>query len=212
MSLFDYLATPDRPMDKKIFIATEVAKAVDYLHNEAQMIHRDIKVDNVLLRGDEVKLADFGLTFKISDKQKTEKKYLMGPWQSIAPEYIHTEGVEYTTQFDIYSFAFLLYALSSQHSPYPSFNALFHLNNMLTKIKNGSRPEVDFASPLNLVMTQCWDQNPNKRPDARELLRLLSCISSTSSGDKYPQEEMKDIEPENAVNQSNIDDLMKMHL
>ena len=56
-----------------------VAKALAYLHSaEPQVIHRDLKLDNILLggaSGREAKLADFGLarlTASVSRKQSAK--------------------------------------------------------------------------------------------------------------------------------------------
>ena len=44
-------------------------KALDYLHNVAQVIHLDIKPDNILIdREDNIRLSDFGISKVIENK------------------------------------------------------------------------------------------------------------------------------------------------
>ncbi|KAJ3271226.1 hypothetical protein HDV01_006959 [Terramyces sp. JEL0728] len=67
-TLLDYIkqnGSPglEKPLAKKIF--KQLCAAVAYLHLEVGIIHHDIKVENILLSKENVKLADFGLSEEI---------------------------------------------------------------------------------------------------------------------------------------------------
>jgi len=45
----------------------QIASAVDYMHNQALVIHHDIKPDNILVdASDQIKVTDFGISIKLS--------------------------------------------------------------------------------------------------------------------------------------------------
>lgn len=46
----------------------QVCQALDYIHNTLEMVHRDIKVDNVLLHDHKAKLSDFGFARVVKAK------------------------------------------------------------------------------------------------------------------------------------------------
>jgi serine/threonine protein kinase len=68
-----------------------VFSAIEYLHNEANVIHRDIKPDNVVLMDyddlSKVKLIDFGLAVK-STKQGIQDFAKCGTLLYTPPEQI----------------------------------------------------------------------------------------------------------------------------
>lgn len=189
MDVWDYLSHSKKPFDTKVHIAVETARAVEYLHTEAKLIHRDIKIENIFMRGKEVKLGDFGLAVKISDREKSPVQGIIGPWSSCPPEYlnrpnegkyINKAGVEYTTQFDIYAFAILLYLLITQENAY-SASTDAQIISTLARVKAGSRPTINFISPLTPIMRKCWAQAPDARPTSTELLNMLLLIPTQNN-------------------------------
>ncbi|KAI2807398.1 protein serine threonine kinase [Blomia tropicalis] len=49
---------------------TQTAKAVHFMHDELRIAHRDIKIDNVLLHNNRVKLTDFGFAKESWDRAR----------------------------------------------------------------------------------------------------------------------------------------------
>ena len=94
---------------------TELAAAVDYIHEQG-VVHRDIKLGNVLLSSnDHVVLSDFGVSHLFSDRLRTDvnavktmvseactcNRLVMGTQGYIAPEILR--GEEATPAADSYS-------------------------------------------------------------------------------------------------------------
>ena len=51
-----------------MFIVLQVVKALDYLHTELHVIHRDVKPSNILInKQGQVKICDFGISGYLVD-------------------------------------------------------------------------------------------------------------------------------------------------
>jgi serine/threonine protein kinase len=95
---------------------TQLISAVVYLHHDLRVVHRDIKLENILLdRHDNIRLIDFGLsrTFVTEDDLF---KTLCGSPAYIAPELILNQ--EYTQSADIWSCGIVLFALVTGELPF----------------------------------------------------------------------------------------------
>ena len=106
MSLFDTIekirdeGTDDdiKPFEAKKILMTikAIAKALDYLHTEKRILHRDLKGANVLIVGDfdAIKLCDFGVTLPLDEKGVADftRQYVgTQPWS--AKEVIEEETI-----------------------------------------------------------------------------------------------------------------------
>lgn len=112
--LFEWkkLDFPPLSLDKRLSIALDMARGVEYLHGLAHksFIHRDLKPSNVLLGDDyRAKVSDFGLV-KLAPEGKTSvETRLAGTFGYLAPEYAVTGRV--TTKSDVFSFGVMLMEL-----------------------------------------------------------------------------------------------------
>jgi serine/threonine protein kinase len=122
----------------------QLASAMRYLHNDVQVVHRDIKLENCLVDltvpnaesdGGDVLLCDFGMAdFIISDQRDGPEPQSIGLNQNIgpadtstsvagslqyaAPELFDAHGPVYSPAADIWAFGVVLYALLTASLPF----------------------------------------------------------------------------------------------
>lgn len=123
------------PMEHAIQAAIEICYVLDYAL-EFQMIHRDIKPDNLMLtRKSELKLADFGLARVINspDQYQRTSGGLWGTPYYMSPEQFG-DANQLDHRSDMYSLGATLYHLATGRLPFPGDSVLEvmmgHLNRM----------------------------------------------------------------------------------
>ncbi|KAK7308063.1 hypothetical protein VNO77_41654 [Canavalia gladiata] len=100
----------ERPQwGQRVEMALGIARGLLYLHEECetQIIHCDIKPQNVLLDANHTaKIADFGLSKLLKKDQSRTSTNLRGTIGYIAPEWLRSAPI--TAKVDIYSFGVML--------------------------------------------------------------------------------------------------------
>lgn len=96
----------------------EFLLGLDYLHNFARVVHRDIKPDNILIDNeDHVKIADFGVAQMI---ESTEKDLIQGEigTKSFLPPEIYKNNQVKGKPADIWATGITFYMIAVGRSPY----------------------------------------------------------------------------------------------
>eukprot|EP00775_Hariotina_reticulata_P007364 gene7364-7575_t len=159
-------------IDRKrvLSMAVDVARALVFLHHVRRpaVVHRDIKPSNFLLdRSWRVKLADFGLAANSS------KQAHAGTPQYMAPELLQL-GKPYSSKVDIYAFGIMLNEMLSRSPPWSGMAA----PDVKRQVLAGQRPLIDLScpKPLQDLVSSCWAQEPDARPDANVILEQLQLL------------------------------------
>lgn len=163
--------------------AHQSISGVRHLHYwKPQIIHRDLKSLNLLIDDhDNCKIADFGISRYVSEDNATTLAKLRGTFSYCAPELYG--GQTATPQTDVYSLSVLLWEMmmkvvtGNYHRPYAEYPHLIVDYQIIIQVaKNKLRPKIHekCPKPLTDVITICWDQSPEKRPDTGGMLDLLN--------------------------------------
>jgi serine/threonine protein kinase len=138
---------------------SQLLSALDYLHNERMVAHRDIKAENVLLDVNfNIRLIDFGLSHAFSQGQPMMNTMCGSPHYA-APEMIL--GRPYTKAADVWSAGVLLYAMVTGALP---FDDPGDIPNVLRQIV---RSEPEFPDSLTSSLIDLLKRILTKTPEAR---------------------------------------------
>lgn len=151
--------------DVKNTILFQVSFALQFLHRN-NIVHRDIKSDNVLLDHNfKVMLGDFGLS-KVLDNQAE----ITGSPAYIAPEILEMSPASF--EADMYSFGVFTWEMATYNRPFHHLS----IETIFNKVRCGEREKIPFDAPVKLynAITTCWQQNPADRPSAEDMVKVFS--------------------------------------
>ncbi|XP_078712883.1 lymphokine-activated killer T-cell-originated protein kinase [Lampetra fluviatilis] len=169
--------------------ALEVAKGLQYLHKEKMLLHADIKSANIVIMDDfkQIKLCDVGYAMALDENMKLKNKedaYIgTEPWK---PKEALKDGV-ITDRADIFAYGLTLWEMMSLQIPHvviPDEDSEEECNEDSFDDEEyyaalGSRPalnmeELDesYARVIDLFVA-CTDEDPQKRPSAENIVRML---------------------------------------
>lgn len=158
-------------------IAIQLAAGLEKAHQQ-QVVHRDIKPDNIMLSSTGVlKIMDFGLAKVKGQDRLTQEGVSMGTIDYMSPEQISHEH-EIDHRSDIFSFGTLLYELLTGDLPFKGDHDWAILFSILT---NAPRPiddtELTIPPELSALVFKCLEKQPDQRYQSiSEVLAELKSI------------------------------------
>eukprot|EP01123_Difflugia_compressa_P001326 TRINITY_DN11512_c0_g1_i1.p1 TRINITY_DN11512_c0_g1~~TRINITY_DN11512_c0_g1_i1.p1 ORF type:complete len:242 (+),score=35.53 TRINITY_DN11512_c0_g1_i1:52-726(+) len=170
-SLYDLVKLHSRGcrLDENLcaFCIREVTKAVDFLHSRKR-IHRDIKVDNILVKSDgTVKLADFGTAVQLTF-QRLRRTTLAGTPYYMAPELI--QRIPYNEKVDVWSIGITVVEIMNGKPPFYELDPREALNAIVVKGVKGLTDSKLSDTIKDFVNKCCLCTIPSERFSTTQLL------------------------------------------
>ncbi|XP_061557320.1 guanylyl cyclase C [Phycodurus eques] len=178
--LNDRISYPDETfmdMEFKISVMYDIAKGMSYLHSSNIEVHGRLKstncvVDNRMV----VKITDFGC------------HTILRPCRDVwtAPEHLRKDGV--SQKGDVYSYGIIAHEIILRRAPfYTQFCSSRTEKMYRVQHPDGMgffRPELNFDGvsekdiELYMLIKNCWDEDPERRPDFKKIELTLGKIFS----------------------------------
>ncbi len=165
-------------LDQKeaVAIMKQLVEATSIAHS-CNIIHRDIKPQNVLVKDDgTIKITDFGIALAQDAIQLTQTDSVMGSVHYLAPEVARGETA--TIKSDIYALGVVMYELLTSEVPFRAETAvqvaMQHMQKDLPSIKESNA--TIYQSVENVVL-KATAKNKNQRYNsAQEMLDDLNTV------------------------------------
>uniref|UniRef100_A0A8C6LKT6 Guanylate cyclase n=1 Tax=Nothobranchius furzeri TaxID=105023 RepID=A0A8C6LKT6_NOTFU len=170
--LSDRISYPDETfmdMEYKISVMYDIAKGMSYLHSSNIQIHGRLKstncvVDNRMV----VKITDFGC------------HTLLKPGRDLwtAPEHLRKNDV--SQKGDVYSYGIIAHEIILRQTPFYTQCC----SNTIGRDNTFFRPDLNFEGAsdreveLYMLIKNCWDEDPERRPDFKKIELTLGKIFS----------------------------------
>ncbi|KAG7386078.1 hypothetical protein PHYPSEUDO_000670 [Phytophthora pseudosyringae] len=146
---------PEREAQK---VAAALVEALHYCHTHS-IIHRDVKPENVLLSGDDVKLCDFGFARQLNHQEEQASDSCGTPGYA-APEIL--DGRSYGLEVDVFSLGVVTYIMLCGYPPFP-----MKLAQLRTHRFNVRYPSKDWAAihpDVKALISKMLHVDPKERP------------------------------------------------
>lgn len=160
---------PLRPR-RSVRIISDVLSALAYAHAQG-VIHLDVKPGNVLVKGENALLTDFGFAKDLGLTAITAQDMLLGTPSYMAPEQF--KGVRTDHRSDLYAAGAVLYHMLTGAPPYGNHVVRFLAGDERVPLA----PLTGTAEPFQDVIVRSLARDPEDRyPDATEMRDAILAV------------------------------------
>lgn len=165
------------PVARVVAIGTQLCDALEAAH-ELQIVHRDLKLENVMLVGKHLKVLDFGLARSLVDPTTamTATGLVSGTPRYLAPE-IALDGAPPSPSQDMYAIGVMLAEMAIGRPLWtaPTMEALF------IKKQETEASIAEVPAALKPLVRRLLSDHAVQRPTAAETRQLLREIDGTGA-------------------------------
>lgn len=174
-SIEDYLENKPLLTEFEIVdIIIQVCEALNAL-NKLGIVHRDIKPGNILMNSrNEIKIVDFGLTKKPTDKKITQTNVFFGTATYMSPEQARGSN-DVDIRSDLYAVGILFYFLATGEVPFDdedTYSVLF--KQIHEEPEEPQHKNKNLNNTTNFLILKMLNKDPDMRYQTpAEVLRVL---------------------------------------
>ena len=172
------------PVRNALELGIEIGRALAFAHAQG-LVHRDVKPQNVLLGGGDVKVTDFGIARSLDvNVGLTQTGTVLGTSEYISPE--QATGREVDERTDVYSLGVVVYELLAGAPPYSGDSfvavAMKHVGDPVPSIAQ-ARPDVPLR--VDAALRTAMAKDPDDRFQSMDDLvaELESCLVALAEPD-----------------------------
>ncbi|KAF2076158.1 hypothetical protein CYY_002511 [Polysphondylium violaceum] len=145
----------------------EIAKGMKYLHDclpeKEPILHRDLSMKNILLKGPSLKIADYGLS--LFEKEQPQTLFSDVSFLKYQAQEIKMNTGTYSKKSDVYAFGIIFHEFLTYHG------VVDNDINMMHYVSNETLVAPLWASKESAsILLKCVDKEPSKRPTFQEII------------------------------------------
>ncbi len=197
------------PWREAFEIGQQIAEALDFGWKNQQLIHRDIKPDNIMLASNGLaKLADLGLARVAAELRTDDGDQIMGTPQYISPEQLMGHPMD--VRGDIYSLGATLYQTITGYFPFVGNSPTEVATQHLTEPLKSPREYIpDLPAEVCWIIETMMEKKPEDRFSGADVLQtaindvlqgrapadFTPGLAEKKAEDNVPQETIKEPSP-----------------
>ncbi len=160
------------PWETRWVLMMDIVYGLLCLHAN-NIVHRDIKADNVLINNNRARISDFGTSRK---NIKTKTNQIIGTLGYLDPWLDENNKDRYTEKSDIYSLGNLLWVLLNEKYQEPWSTIMGPLDYMKRLVTNNEKLKIPDNTPpiLKDLLEKMWEKQRNKRPHITTVFEKVS--------------------------------------
>lgn len=165
------------PVARTLKLIVQIVRGLRRAH-DFLVIHRDLKPENVfVLKGDHVKILDFGIARSMQDSRLTSVGEIFGTPEYMAPE--QGTSTDVGPPADIYSLGVIMFEMLTGELPFEAPNApTLLVKHMSEPVPHARDKAKDVPQALDDLIFHMMQKSPVDRPvDAQSVLQRLTRIA-----------------------------------